>query len=312
MSIARYVKLALLGATGGSTAVMTGLSVSSEDTKRASFLFGAGVVGRMFIGFNKLKMYNFSEFEKQFERNDDSIFRRPSTKNNNNSKDHVGLLTITNHDSTCDGPLISKIIPLRMSTAWDKVCWGVGASDIFYEGEGRLGKTLSRWFSRMKILPIDRKGGVHQDMMKPIIEKLDHGKWVHIFPEGKVSMDGNLNMFKRGVGRILVEAKQPVNVLQFFHSGMKEIQPPQEVALFSFPRQFKEIKVFFDETFSSTVVVNNAAMKVFKKKFNKIDLTKLSEVQLERLYEATATELQSKFEDFRLECLGFIDSQKEN
>ena len=57
------------------------------------------------------------------------------------------------------------------------------------------------------------------------------GDWLHIFPEGKVSKDGELGRLKWGLGKLLCDVEemggqQPI-VLPFWHSGMEKVGPGQ-------------------------------------------------------------------------------------
>lgn len=56
------------------------------------------------------------------------------------------------------------------------------------------------------------------------------GKWVHVFPEGRVVYSGTLGAFRSGVGKLVCDARaangghDPI-VLPFHHSGMGEVLP---------------------------------------------------------------------------------------
>lgn len=61
------------------------------------------------------------------------------------------------------------------------------------------------------------------------------GDWVHVFPEGRVRQDGELNAFKLGTAYLLCKARerdpaapQPV-VLPFFHEGMERVKPMKQM-----------------------------------------------------------------------------------
>ena len=45
-----------------------------------------------------------------------------------------------------------------------------------------------------KVLPVKRGAGLEQEGVKMAIRKLNRGGWLHIFPEGTRSVDGELGM----------------------------------------------------------------------------------------------------------------------
>lgn len=63
--------------------------------------------------------------------------------------------------------------------------------------------------------------------MESALAKLDRGEWVHLFPEGSRSRDGGktIQPIKRGVGRLVAEARESPVVLPFVHLGMAGVIP---------------------------------------------------------------------------------------
>jgi 1-acyl-sn-glycerol-3-phosphate acyltransferase len=57
------------------------------------------------------------------------------------------------------------------------------------------------------------------------LTKLNRGEWVHIFPEGSRSRDATLQIFKRGVGRLVLDSEKLPIVVPFIHKGMNDVMP---------------------------------------------------------------------------------------
>lgn len=58
-----------------------------------------------------------------------------------------------------------------------------------------------------------------------LVERVQRGDWVHIFPEGRVTECHERLRLKWGVGRLLWEPAQCPLVLPFFHLGMDGVLP---------------------------------------------------------------------------------------
>ena len=58
------------------------------------------------------------------------------------------------------------------------------------------------------------------------LEMLNHGHWVHMYPQGQVNLNPKENTrFKWGVGRLITESNQTPIVIPIYHLGMDSILP---------------------------------------------------------------------------------------
>jgi monolysocardiolipin acyltransferase len=111
---------------------------------------------------------------------------------------------------------------------WQALCeprllpWTVAAQDICFSDPVR-----GAFFANGKLLPVDRRAGTGQPLLRPVAARLAAGHWVHIFPEGRVSRTGDVQPFKRGAAVLLRNSAggAPVHVLAVFHDGTHRILP---------------------------------------------------------------------------------------
>ena len=139
-----------------------------------------------------------------------------------------GLVTVCNHASTFDDPgVLSSLIPWSFfmgESAHAGVRWTLCADEICAKNSLR-----EAFFLCGKALPIKRGGGVEQPAMRTAANLLARGDWVHVFPEGRVSKNGELGGMRRGLAKLLCDVemsggKRPI-ILPFFHSGMEHVKP---------------------------------------------------------------------------------------
>jgi 1-acyl-sn-glycerol-3-phosphate acyltransferase len=113
--------------------------------------------------------------------------------------EHVPLegsaLLVSNHASFLDPPLVGSGLHREMSYL---------ARDTLFRFPV-VGAILRSW----NAVPVDREGGGASGL-RAVLEKLNAGKAVILFPEGTRSPDGELQAARSGVGLIVIKTDAPV------------------------------------------------------------------------------------------------------
>jgi 1-acyl-sn-glycerol-3-phosphate acyltransferase len=115
-----------------------------------------------------------------------------------------GLLVVSNHASYLDPPLIGVSLPRR--------CWFMARSTLFKN------RFFGALIAGLGAFPVERAaernggapGGGDIKAIRTVLEQLELGHPVLLFPEGSRSTTGEMERFQRGVAVLLKRSKCPV------------------------------------------------------------------------------------------------------
>ncbi|KAI1358491.1 acyltransferase [Xylaria arbuscula] len=166
-----------------------------------------------------------------------------------------GLLTVSNHVSVMDDPIMWGVLPFGHHFNPSNHRWSLGAHDICFKNP-----LLAAFFSAGQVLPTHRlqhspHGGLFQPTVPQAIRLLssqpftqpatsgdaaedaistsvlppiyarDRHSWVHVFPEACVHQHPKMFMryFKWGVSRMILESEPMPDVLPIFIDGTQKM-----------------------------------------------------------------------------------------
>ncbi|CAG8686347.1 1424_t:CDS:2, partial [Ambispora leptoticha] len=134
------------------------------------------------------------------------------------------ILTVANHLSTVDDPLLWGSLPFCITKSTRTIRWTLGAQEICFTNN-----FLSHFFALGQVVPTVRGAGIYQPAMNFALDKLNEkeGNWVHIFPEGKINQTSSMIPLRWGVGRLMMESKNPPIVVPLWHKGLETVMPEE-------------------------------------------------------------------------------------
>ena len=229
----------------GSSAVkiITPSTASPWGTIGRTFVLSAvALFSKALLGvFNSTTISNHETFVRAATREDRGATTKDDDEEEEDAnetkkkkkKKRTGLITVANHHSTFDDPgVLAYMTPLKFfltemfhkNNRWTLCTAEVATTNKFVESFILSGKGI----------PIYRGGGIEQPCMKVMAELVAAGRWLQIFPEGKINKEprGQTPLDQRlkwGLGKILCDIEemggaQPM-ILPFWHSGMDEVKP---------------------------------------------------------------------------------------
>jgi len=231
--------------TGSAVKIITPSTASPWGTIGRTFVLSAvALFSKALLGvFNSTTISNHETFVRAATREDRGATTTKDdeeeeedaneTKKKKKKKKRTGLITVANHHSTFDDPgVLAYMTPLKFfltemfhkNNRWTLCTAEVATTNRFVESFILSGKGI----------PIYRGGGIEQPCMKVMAELVAAGRWLQIFPEGKINKEprGQTPLDQRlkwGLGKILCDIEemggaQPM-ILPFWHSGMDEVKP---------------------------------------------------------------------------------------
>ncbi|KAK0674248.1 putative lysophosphatidylcholine acyltransferase [Cercophora samala] len=234
---------------------------------KSSMIMGlTGLISRCFLhGFNTVETHGLAQFRELLDNRADP------------EKRERGLLTVSNHVSVLDDPMVWGLLPLSYAFNPNNLRWTLGAHDICFKNQ-----LFSTFFTHGQVLPCHRSkhsihGGLFQPCMTQAIRLLSHPSpsppsspyytttgtdsilsplnhphyrrysWVHVFPEGLVHQhpDVDLRYFKWGVARLILESEPSPDVVPMFIDGTQKCMAEDRGFPKFLPRVGKKVKVTF-------------------------------------------------------------------
>ncbi|KAJ2721006.1 Lyso-phosphatidylcholine acyltransferase [Coemansia sp. Benny D115] len=144
------------------------------------------------------------------------------------------VVTIANHESTMDDPIMWGVLPARMWFNPDHARWTLGARELLYKNP-----VLNGFFALGQTIPTVRGDGIYQLAVEIGLRKLTDNKWLHVFPEGRVNQTNQFLRFKWGVGRLIMESERTPIVIPMYFRGMREVMPLRQKVPIPRPNPFQ-------------------------------------------------------------------------
>lgn len=216
----------------------------------------------------------------------------------------IPLLTVSNHMSTLDDPLMWGFKGFPTCDA-KLQRWVLSAEDICFKNP-----IYSYFFRLGKCIPITRGGGIYQEHMNEVLQRLKDGAWLHTFPEGKVSQeDAPIRRLKWGTASLIVRANVTPIVLPMVHSGFQEVMPEKYFLgrRPPFPLCNKKIKIIVGEPLefdipemSQLAISKSRDLSFTSREWPVISRYGLDEAAQRYLYSSISEQIQASLEGLRI------------
>ncbi len=155
---------------------------------------------------------------------------------------HPQFIVVANHNSHVDSVAILSAIPLKQIAKTHPVA----AGDYF--GNSKMKAFASRLFINALLIPRSRPvDGIGPDPIQMMLELLEKGESLILFPEGSRGEPGVMQRFKKGVG-LLLEKYPNIPYIPVYMKGMGKILPKGDNVLVP----FNSVAVFGDACYAKS------------------------------------------------------------
>jgi 1-acyl-sn-glycerol-3-phosphate acyltransferase len=143
------------------------------------------------------------------------------------------VILASNHASFLDPPLVGSGVKRDINYMARK-------SLFRYPGVGQILRAV-------QAVPVDRDGGGAAGL-KAILDRLNAGGGIVLFPEGTRTKDGNLQPARSGVGLVVAKSAAPVVPVRVFGTfdarwnRLKLLRPPRVTIKYGRPMQFEKLR----------------------------------------------------------------------
>ena len=143
-----------------------------------------------------------------------------------------GVILAANHASYLDPPLLGSGVKRMINY--------LARQTLF---RGPVGAILRSW----QVVPVDRDGGSGRGL-KTILDRLENGGAIILFPEGTRTPDGNLQPARSGIGLTVIKSKAPVVPVRVFgtfeaYGKNQKFPRPRRVAVkYGRPMFFEQLR----------------------------------------------------------------------
>jgi len=143
------------------------------------------------------------------------------------------VILASNHASFLDPPLVGAGLKRQINFLARESLFRVPL----------LGAILRSW----KVVPVDRDGGTGRGLKK-ILDRLEHGGAIILFPEGTRTPDGHLQPARAGIGLAVIKSTAPVVPVRVFgtfeaYGKNKKIPRPHQLTVkYGQPMFFEKLR----------------------------------------------------------------------
>ncbi|BCT76133.1 1-acyl-sn-glycerol-3-phosphate acyltransferase [Sinomonas cyclohexanicum] len=140
---------------------------------------------------------------------------RPTVTGLDNVPENGPFIVASNHLSFLDSVIIQALMPRRVAFF---------AKAEYFTGKGVKGKLMKAFFEGVGSIPVERgEQAASVAALKTLLDVLDQGEAIGIYPEGTRSRDGLLYRGRTGVGWLALTTGAPVVPVGLI--GTEELQP---------------------------------------------------------------------------------------